>query len=1366
MGLDIGTDSVGWAVTNKKYEVLKFHSKGMWGVRKYDSANTAAGRRKFRSNRRRNDRVKQRIKLLQELFAEEISKVDPSFFIRLKESKYYLEDKNKAVRQPYSLFADENFTDKQFYKQYPTIYHLRKTLIESKKKYDIRFYYLAIHNIIKNRGHFLFEGMKLSEVKDFQYVYNNWKKLMEDIYDIQISCDSITELARVIKDTSIGFKDKKNKFKNLFHDNSKMFKAVYIALAGGKFALSDLYDDENLIEIDENKISFSDHKYEERFEILQNVLLDRIQLLEYLKAIYDWGILARVLGDEKYLSYAKTKVYDKHKNDLFLLRKILKKYYQKSVYDEVLKDVSKKIRNYCSYIGYTRINGQKIQAVKKVGQEEFCKYLENKLKLKELSNTDSDLQYIIKEITARTFLPKQVSKINGIIPYQVHQMELNAILDNMELYYPFLKEKDENDKTVREKIERIFDFKIPYYVGPLNDMHANKEDWTKGNCWIVKKSPGKVLPWNFDQMVDVDATAERFIRRMTNKCTYLVGEDVLPKDSLLYSEFMVLNEINKLKINGQGISVELKQKIFNDVFKNKCIKGKITRKKLIDYLIIENVIGKNDTLSGIDKEIKSNFKSYQEMKDILGDKVNQQREMVEDIIQSSVIFGGDKKLLEKRLYSNYVEKNMLSEAELKSILKKRYSGWGRLSRVFLEEIKSVNEETGEETNIINALRNTNQNLMELLSRGWGFTEKIEKENKLEMGEASSIDDIVNKLQVSAPVKRSIWQTLRIVQEVRKITNKDPEKIFIEMAREKRKKKRTTSRKDMLIGLYKKCKDEERDWYDEISKIEEGKFSSNKLFLYYTQMGRCMYSGEPITLDSLYNSNIYDKDHIFPQSKTKDDSLDNIVLVKRTINSNKSDQYPIDIEIRKKQHNFWKMLKEKKLISDEKYNRLTRNTPLTNEELSDFINRQIVETRQSTKAVASILSMILPNSKIVYVKAKAVSDFRHDYGIPKVRELNDLHHAKDAYLNIVVGNVYNTKFTNNPMVFLKDKDNKYNLNRMYDFDVVRNNNVAWIKGRNGTIKTVRKYMNKNNIQVTKYAAPVKGGLFDQLLLRKGKGQVPIKESDKRLSIEKYGGYNKATGSYFMLVDSDGKKGRKRTLEFVPLYMAKRLEESLNAKLNYCKNIGLKNPIIIKECIKMNSLLIIDGFPMYISGRTNDYIIMKGAVQLILNTEEELYLKKIIKCNDKIQEAKKKTGKKDEKNDEKNKDEKNDEKDDTSYKIRESDNISCEMNIKVYSSLINKIKYGIYSKAPGFPKKILFSSIDTFTNLKLEEQIYVILELLKLYQGRNMKADLRLINGKKGSGSKQISKNISKYDSVILRNQSVTGLFSNDIDLLKI
>lgn len=81
-----------------------------------------------------------------------------------------------------------------------------------------------------------------------------------------------------------------------------------------------------------------------------------------------------------------------------------------------------------------------------------------------------------------------------------------------------------------------------------------------------KKSNEKIYPWNFDDVVDKDKSAENFIMRMTNKCTYLVGEDVLPNQSILYSKFRVLNELNNLKINGEKPDVEVKKKIYNELF--------------------------------------------------------------------------------------------------------------------------------------------------------------------------------------------------------------------------------------------------------------------------------------------------------------------------------------------------------------------------------------------------------------------------------------------------------------------------------------------------------------------------------------------------------------------------------------------------------------------------------------------------------------------------------------------------------------------------------------------------------------------------------------------------------------------------------
>ncbi len=81
IGLDIGTTSVGWAVVETdNQKVMRKGNKALWGVRLFEPAETAEKRRMQRSTRRRYDRRRERIKLLQEEFSEEINKVDKKFF--------------------------------------------------------------------------------------------------------------------------------------------------------------------------------------------------------------------------------------------------------------------------------------------------------------------------------------------------------------------------------------------------------------------------------------------------------------------------------------------------------------------------------------------------------------------------------------------------------------------------------------------------------------------------------------------------------------------------------------------------------------------------------------------------------------------------------------------------------------------------------------------------------------------------------------------------------------------------------------------------------------------------------------------------------------------------------------------------------------------------------------------------------------------------------------------------------------------------------------------------------------------------------------------------------------------------------------
>ena len=161
--------------------------------------------------------------------------------------------------------------------------------------------------------------------------------------------------------------------------------------------------------------------------------------------------------------------YEKHKKDLQLLKKVLKEKFPPEVRKKILNESQKGLANYPAYIGMTRHNGRKEVIDGHCSREDFYKLLDKEV-LKNLEDCE-EKAYIQQQITLGQFLPKQKGSDNSVIPYQIHEKELKQILKNAEEYLPFLKEKDESGFTVSEKILQLLTFRIPFYVGPLNNAH-------------------------------------------------------------------------------------------------------------------------------------------------------------------------------------------------------------------------------------------------------------------------------------------------------------------------------------------------------------------------------------------------------------------------------------------------------------------------------------------------------------------------------------------------------------------------------------------------------------------------------------------------------------------------------------------------------------------------------------------------------------------------------------------------------------------------------------------------------------------------------------------------------------------------------
>ena len=1357
LGFDIGTNSVGWCVTDMNYNVLRFNKKDMWGSRLFDEAKMAAERRVQRNFRRRLKRRKWRLNLLEEIFFNEILKIDSNFFRRLKESSLWLED--KSSKEKFTLFNDDNYKDYDFYKQYPTIFHLRNELIKNSEKKDIRLVYLAIHSIFKSRGHFLFEGQNLKEIKNFETLYNNLIAFLEDngINKI-IDKNNIEKLEKIVCDSKKGLKDKEKEFKEIFNSD-KQLVAIFKLSVGSSVSLNDLFDTDEYKkgEVEKEKISFREQIYEDDKPIYYSILGEKIELLDIAKSFYDFMVLNNILADSQYISEAKVKLYEEHKKDLKNLKYIIRKY-NKGNYDKLFKD--KNENNYPAYIGLNKEKSKKEVIEKsRLKIDDLIKSIKGYLpKVEEIEEKDKAIfNEILNKIELKIILPKQRISDNGTLPYQIHEAELEKILENQSKYYDFLN-YEENGIITKDKLLMTFKFRIPYYVGPLNSYHKDKG----GNSWIVRKEEGKILPWNFEQKVDIEKSAEEFIKKMTNKCTYLNGEDVIPKDSFLYSEYIILNELNKIQVNDEFLNEENKRKIIDELFKEN---KKVSEKKFKEYLLVNQIANGTIELKGVKDSFNSNYISYIRFKDIFGEKLNLDiyKEISEKSILWKCLYGDDKKIFEKKIKNEYGD--ILTKDEIKKINTFKFNNWGRLSEKLLTGIEFINLETGEcYSSVMEALRRTNYNLMELLSSKFTLQENIDNENK-DISQFS-YRDLVEESYVSPSLKRAILQTLKIYEEIKKITGRVPKKVFIEMARggdESMKNKKIPARQEQLKKLYDSCGNDIANFSIDIKEMksslslyDNNSLRQKKLYLYYLQFGKCMYTGREIDLDRLLqNNDTYDIDHIYPRSKViKDDSFDNLVLVLKNENAEKSNEYPVKKEIQEKMKSFWRFLKEKNFISDEKYKRLTGKDDF---ELRGFMARQLVNVRQTTKEVGKILQQIEPEIKIVYSKAEIASSFREMFDFIKVRELNDTHHAKDAYLNIVAGNVYNTKFTEKPYRYLQEIKENYDVKKIYSYDIKN----AWDK--ENSLEIVKKNMEKNTVNITRFIKEEKGQLFDLNPIKKGETSneiISIKPKvyngkEEKLN-EKYGYYKSLNPAYFLYVEHKEKNKRIKSFERVNLVDVNNIKDEKSLIKYLIENKKLTEPRIIKKIYK-NQCMLIDDYPYLINGMdSTKKLEFKNNKSLYLEEKYEKILKNVIKFlednqgkseeNYKFIYLKKKDRY---------------EKNETLESVK--DRYNLEFN-EMYDKFLEKLDSKNYKNYINNKKyQDLLDVKEKFIKLNLFDRAFTLRSFLDLFNRKTI-ADFSKVGLTKYLGKMHgISSNVLSSKELYLLEESVTGLFVKKIKL---
>lgn len=272
-------------------------------------------------------------------------------------------------------------------------------------------------------------------------------------------------------------------------------------------------------------------------------------------------------------------------------------------------------------------------------------------------------------------------------------------------------------------------------------------------------------------------------------------------------------------------------------------------------------------------------------------------------------------------------------------------------------------------------------------------------------EAPELDEITNPV-----VRCAVSQTIKVINALIRERGESPCFVNIELARELSKSKADRDK----IEKGQKENQANNDRIMERLKKEFGLLSPTgqdliKLKLWEEQDGKCPYSQEDIKIKRLFEPGYTEIDHILPYSLSFDDTYNNKVLVMSSENQHKGNRIPMQYLEGKRREVFQIWVENSNLRYRKKRNLL--KATLTDEDLSGFKQRNLQDTQYLSSFMLKYLKKYLalsPNSTgrkntVQAVNGAATAYMCKRWGIQKIRENGDTHHAVDAVVIACVTN---------------------------------------------------------------------------------------------------------------------------------------------------------------------------------------------------------------------------------------------------------------------------------------------------------------------------------------------------------------------------
>ena len=579
--------------------------------------------------------------------------------------------------------------------------------------------------------------------------------------------------------------------------------------------------------------------------------------------------------------------------------------------------------------------------------------------------------------------------------------EFVNVRNKAESYSRCVSQKElENELTLIFKRQREFGFKF------------------KEATYKIYDENGKIKELDFEKAVLQTAFLQRPLKSFADKigkCTFFENEFRAPKDSLSAMEFVALTRIintlaNISKRSGEVYSAQKVREILSIVLD----KGEITYKNLRKIIALDEKMqfpkdSKLDYSKGEDAE-KAKLIEFRKLKDFrkaLGGSFEGFTRTELDNIANDIALIKSKDSLKQTLATKYPN---LNEAQRENLSELNFDKFIDLSFKALEVILPYMR--GESLNFKDECKRYDE--------AWREAGLVEVAKSTQKG-----DKLPPLLEYEANLANPV--VARALSEYRKVLNAilakygKVHKIHLEFTRQAGVS--TKERAQIIAEQNKRFRaNEEAHKRCADFGLEPNGKNILKLKLWQEQGRQCVYSGKPICREHFHNPKELEIDHIYPYSRSFDDSQNNKVLVFTSANQNKLDKTPFEAfgSDSAKWSNILTLIEK---LPKPKKNRIANKNFADKE--GGFIARNIVDTSYIATLTASYTDAFIEflplvesentmlgrgekgsKKHITVVNGSLTATMRHYWGLNSLLDdknsevkdrSNHLHHALDAII---------------------------------------------------------------------------------------------------------------------------------------------------------------------------------------------------------------------------------------------------------------------------------------------------------------------------------------------------------------------------------